>query len=467
MLAHEEAFMDASTYAARRNVLRTAVPKGAILIMGNAEAPKNYVENPYPFRQDSHFLYYGGISQAGLALLIEADGSEVLYGTPEHRDDVIWFGPHATLDDHAAAAGIAATADIGGLADRLGTIGDGGVAIHFLPPYRAERSFVLAGLFGIDPREVEARTSIELVRAVNAQRSIKEAAEIVEIEDAVAVTARMYEVTMRSAEAGRTEAEIAAIHQAVAVVRDRRQAFEPIVTVCGDVLHNTSFANTLEDGDLLLVDSGAESPLHYASDITRTMPVSGKFTSQQRDIYEVVLAANEAAINAARPGVTNRELHLLAAHTVASGLKDIGVMKGNVDKAVAAGAHALFFPHGLGHMMGLDVHDMEDLGDIVGYPEGEERSTQFGLAYLRMARKLEPGFVITIEPGIYFIAALIERWQGEKLHRSFIRYDKLDDFCGLGGVRIEDDVLITEDGSRVLGPGIPKTVDDVEAAMAR
>jgi len=459
--------MDASTYAARRNALRTAVPEGAILIMGNAEAPKNYVENPYPFRQDSHFLYYGGISQSGLALLIEADGSEVLFGTPEHRDDVIWFGPHSTLDDHAAEAGIAATADIGGLADRLGTLGDGGGTVHFLPPYRAERSFTLAGLFGIDPREVEARTSIELVRAVNAQRSIKEAAEIAEIEDAIAVTARMYEVTMRSAEAGRTEAEIAAIHQAVAVVRDRRQAFEPIVTVCGDVLHNSSYANTLEDGDLLLVDSGAESPLHYASDITRTMPVSGKFTSQQRDVYEIVLAANQAAINAAGPGITNRELHLLAARTIASGLKDIGVMKGNVDKAVAAGAHALFFPHGLGHMMGLDVHDMEDLGDIVGYAEGEERSTQFGLAYLRMARKLEPGFVITIEPGIYFIAALIERWQGEKLHRSFIRYDKLDDFCGLGGVRIEDDVLITEDGSRVLGPGIPKTVDEIEAAMAR
>ncbi len=459
--------MDASTYAARRNALRTAVPEGAILIMGNAEAPKNYVENPYPFRQDSHFLYYGGISQAGLALLIEADGSEVLYGTPEHRDDVIWFGPHATLDDHAVAAGIAATADIGGLADRLGTLGDGGGVVHFLPPYRAERSFALAGMLGIDPREVEARTSIQLVRAVNAQRSIKEAAEIAEIEDAVAVTARMYEATMRSAEAGRTEAEISAVHQAVAVLRDRRQAFEPIVTVCGDVLHNTSYANTLEDGDLLLVDSGAESPLHYASDITRTMPVSGTFTSQQRDIYEVVLAANEAAINAAGPGVTNLELHLLAAHTIASGLKDIGVMKGNVDKAVEAGAHALFFPHGLGHMMGLDVHDMEDLGDIVGYAEGEERSTQFGLAYLRLARKLEPGFVITIEPGIYFIAALIERWQGERLHRSFIRYDKLEDYCGLGGVRIEDDVLITEDGSRVLGPGIPKTVDDIESAMAR
>jgi len=459
--------MDASTFAARRKALRTAVPGGAVLIMGNEEAPRNYVENPYPFRQDSHFLYYAGISQAGLVLLIEPDGDEILYGTPDHPDNVIWFGPHATLDDHAVTAGIAVTADIGTLANRLRELGDGGVTIHFLPPYRAQRSFDLGRLLGIDPREIEAQTSIELVRAVNAQRSIKEAAEIAEIENALAVTARMYEATMRNAEAGRTEAEIAAVHQAVAIARDRRQAFEPIVTVCGDVLHNTSYANTLEDGDLLLVDSGAESPLHYASDITRTMPVSGTFTSQQRDIYEVVLAANEAAIAAAGPGVTNRELHLLAARTIASGLKDVGIMKGNVDKAVEAGAHALFFVHGLGHMMGLDVHDMEDLGDIVGYEEGDERSTQFGLAYLRLARKLEPGFVFTIEPGIYFIAALIERWQGEGLHRSFIRYDKLDEFCGLGGVRIEDDVLITEDGCRVLGPGIPKSVGDIEAAMTR
>jgi len=237
------------------------------------------------------------------------------------------------------------------------------------------------------------------------------------------------------------------------------------VTVCGDVLHNTSYANTLEEGDLLLVDSGAESPGFYASDITRTMPVTGKFTSQQRDIYEVVLAANQAAIDAAVPGVTNRELHLLAARTITEGLKDIGVMKGNVDRAVEAGAHALFFVHGLGHMIGLDVHDMEDLCDIIGYEPGEERSSQFGLAALRLARKLEPGFVITIEPGIYFIAALVERWQGEGRCKGYIRYDRLDDYCGLGGVRIEDDVLITDDGHRVLGPPIPKTVAEIEEAM--
>jgi Xaa-Pro aminopeptidase len=264
-----------------------------------------------------------------------------------------------------------------------------------------------------------------------------------------------------------TEAEIAAVHVAEAISAGCVQAFNPIVTVHGEILHNEKYENTLNDGDLLLVDSGAEAPSGYASDITRAMPVSGRFTSPQRDIYEVVLAANRAAIEAAAPTVTNLDLHLLAARTIASGLKDLGLMQGDVDAAVELGAHALFFVHGLGHMLGLDVHDMEDLGDVVGYEIGEERSTQFGLAYLRLARPLKRGFVITIEPGIYFIPALIDRWQADGMHRDFIRYDRLEDFRAFGGIRIEDNVLITEHGSRVLGPPIPKSVADIEAAMAR
>ena len=458
--------MNPDTYSARRNALRTAVPEGAILIMGNQEAPRNYVDNPYPFRQDSHFLYYAAANRAGLALLIEPDGRSILLGTPEHRDDVVWFGPHETLEDLAAAAALTEVGDIGALGARLEELANGAVTVHFLPPYRAQRRFTVARLLGLDPREVAAQTSVELVTAVAAQRSVKEEVEISEIEDAVAVTSLMYRATMRAARAGLTEARVAAAHQMEAVARDRSQAFSPIVTVAGEVLHNTSYANTLRDGDLLLVDSGAESPHFYASDITRTMPVSGRFTEQQREVYEVVLAANEAAIAAASPERTNRELHLLAARTVAAGLKDIGLMQGNVDDAVAAGAHALFFVHGLGHMMGLDVHDMEDLGDVVGYEKGEERSSQFGLAYLRLARKLEPGFVITIEPGIYFIPALIDRWKADGMHRDFIRYDRLEAYREFGGIRIEDDVLITETGSRVLGPAIPKRVNDVEKAMA-
>ena len=271
--------MDPSTYAARREVLRTAVPDGAILIMGNDEAPRNYVDNVYPFRQDSHFLYYGGVSQAGLAMLIEPDGGVVLYGTPDHRDDVIWHGPHPTLADHAAAAGASVYADIGGLAVKISALRGAGVDVHYLPPYRAQRRFALARLLGADPREVGAQTSVELVRAVVAQRSIKEEREIDEIEDALAVTAGMYRATMRAASAGRSEAELAAVHIAEAIGAGCGQAFSPIVTVRGEVLHNVTYENTLVDGDLLLVDSGAEAPSGYASDITRTMPVSGRFTT--------------------------------------------------------------------------------------------------------------------------------------------------------------------------------------------
>ncbi len=246
---------------------------------------------------------------------------------------------------------------------------------------------------------------------------------------------------------------------------NRQLAFQPIVTVRGEVLHNESYANTLSAADMLLIDSGAESRRCYASDVTRTFPVNGHFEPQQRDIYEVVLAAQLAAITTASPEVTNRDVHLMAARTIASGLTDVGLMRGDPDAAVEAGAHALFFPHGIGHMLGLDVHDMEDLGDEVGYPAGESRSTQFGLNALRLARRLEPGFVITVEPGIYFIPALIDRWRAEGRHADFIRYDKVQAFRGFGGVRIEDDVLITETGSRVLGPGIPKSVDEVEQAV--
>ncbi len=457
--------MDAMTYAARRQDLRDAVPDGAILIMGNKPAPRNYVDNAYPFRQDSHFLYYAGVNRAGLALVIEPTGDAVLYGTPEHRDDLIWSGPHPTLDDFGEAAGAARVEDIGVLAQRIGDLAALGTTIHFLPPYRSERRFALARLLGVDPREVASRTSLELVRAVAVQRSAKEEAEIAEIEDALEVTSRMYAATFRGAAPGRTEAEVAAIHQAQALAAGRQQAFSPIVTVAGEVLHNESYGNTLADGDLLLVDSGAESTRCYASDITRTMPVSGRYSAQQREIYEVVLAAQMEAIAAASPERTNKELHLIAARAIAVGLEGLGLMKGDVDEAVAAGAHALFFVHGIGHMMGLDVHDMEDLGDVVGYGQGEERSDQFGLAYLRLARRLEPGFVITIEPGIYFIPALIDRWRHDGLHRDFIAYDRLDDYRDFGGIRIEDDVLITRAGHRVLGPRIPKTVAEVEEAM--
>jgi Xaa-Pro aminopeptidase len=457
--------MDAETYSSRRKALRDAVDGGAILILGNDDAPRNYVDNVYPFRQDSHFLYYVGINETGMAAIIEPDGREVLFGRPYDPDDLVWHGPRPHVGDHAAASGFSESADIATLGPAIGRLASAGIPIHFLPPYRADRAFRLAELLGADPREVADGVSRDLVRAVCAQRLIKTDAEVAEIENALAVTAEMYRVAMTEARPGRREFEIAGLMQARALELGREQAFTPIVSVRGEVLHNHSYDNTLADGDLLVMDSGAESPGWYASDITRTFPVNGRFSDRQREIYDIVLAAQMAVIRAASPKHDNKAMHLLAARTIAGGLVDLGLMTGNPDDAVEAGAHALFFPHGIGHMMGLDVHDMEDLGDIVGYPEGEQRSTQFGLAFLRMTRRLEPGFVITVEPGIYFIPALIDQWRSEDRHAEFIAYDRLPAYLGFGGIRIEDDLLITDTGSRVLGPGIPKTVAEVEAAM--
>ena len=366
-----------------------------------------------------------------------------------------------------ARLGSPQTADIAALADVLADLVRRGVQIHYLPPYREDRTLQLARLLDAAPDAALAGASKELVRAVAAQRSVKTAAEIAEIEEAIGISREMYAAAMAAIAPGRTEAEIAGALMSPALQRDRQPSFNPIVSVHGEVLHNTSYANTLRDGELLLIDSGTESPYFYASDITRTFPVSGRFETRQREVYEVVLGAQMATIAAASPSRTNRDLHMVAARTIAGGLKDLGLMQGDVDEAVAAGAHALFFPHGIGHMMGLDVHDLEDLGDVVGYSEGEVRSTQFGLNFLRLARRLEPGFVITVEPGVYFVPALIERWRGEGRHRDFIRYDRVAELIGFGGIRIEDDVLITDSGHRVLGPSIPKSIDEVEAALGR
>ena len=457
--------MDADTYRERRQVLREAVPGGEIVILGNGYAARNYKDNVYPFRQDSNFLYYCGISLPGLSMVIGADGETVLYGPRPHPDDLIWLGPRPGLGELAEAAGFEGQGSVEELAERLGSERELGRQIHYLPPYRGERSFQLGHLLAESPATVGGGASSQLVREVVRQRSVKSDAEIAEIEDALAVTARMYAAAMAATRPGSTEAVIAAELERPARAADRQLAFPPIVTVRGEVLHNESTPNTLSAEDMLLIDSGAESPGWYASDITRTFPVNGRFEPEQRDVYEVVLAAQLAGIATASPETTNREVHLAAARTIASGLTEIGLMRGNVDDAVEAGAHALFFPHGIGHMMGLDVHDMEDLGDIVGYPEGESRSSQFGLNALRLARPLESGFVITIEPGVYFIPALIDRWRAEGRHAEFIRYDRLLAFRTFGGVRIEDDVLITESGSRVLGPPIPKSVEDLEEAV--
>jgi len=341
-----------------------------------------------------------------------------------------------------------------------------GLKIHYLPPYQASSLFRAAELMVIDASELTAGKSERLVEEVARQRSIKAELEVAEIEDALGVTDCMHRAAMKVARPGVYEYDVAGAIQGVALASNREQAYIPIVSVHGEILHNHSHNNVLPDGRLLLNDSGAESLRCYASDITRTFPVSGRFTSMQKEVYETVLRAQLGAIEMIRPGLAYRDIHLHASRIIADGLRTMGLMRGDPADAVGAGAHALFFPHGLGHMLGLDVHDMEDLGDAVGYPKGEKRSSQFGLNFLRLSRPLEEGHVLTVEPGIYFIPALIERWKQERLHKDFINYDKLDTFLTFGGIRIEDNVVVTSTGSRVLGPGIPKTVAEVEEAMA-
>ncbi len=452
-------------FRARRNVIREVTAGGVILWLGHLPQPRNYEDNTYPFRQNSHFLYYTGISEPGLALLTyPGKDHDILFSRPATMDEIVWSGPGRTREEVAREAGIGVVEDLGALGNYLARARNEGLRIHYVPPYQASTVLRLGELLGTQPDAVRAGVSKDLVEAVVRQRLVKEEAEIAEIEDALRVTDRMQRVAMSAARPGRHEYEVAGEMQGVALAAGRQQAFTPIVTVHGEVLHNHSCDHVLQDGQMLLNDSGVESPRFYASDITRTSPVGGRFTTAQTEVYGTVLRAQLAAIGMIRPGVPYVDVHLHAARVMADGLREMGLMKGDAADAVSAGAHALFFPHGLGHMLGLDVHDMEDLGDIVGYPDGQERSQQFGRNFLRLVRCLEAGFVLTVEPGIYFIPALIDKWEGERRHTDFICYDRLKLFRNFGGIRIEDNVAVISGGARVLGPGIPKSVSEVEEA---
>ena len=456
------------TYRTRRNAIREAAAGGVILWLGHVPQPRNYAAETYPFRQNSHFLYYTGISEPDLAVLTFPEKDrDILFSRPVTMDEIVWSGPGRTRAEVAREARIETVEDLDTLGSHLARARDEGLKIHYLPPYQASTVLRLGELLGIKPDAVRAGVSKDLVEAVVRQRLIKEEAEIAEIEDALRVTDRMHRAAMAAARPGRYEYEIAGEMQSVALAAGREQAFTPIVTIHGEVLHNHSYDHVLADGQMLLNDSGVESRRFYASDITRTFPVSGRFTAVQAEVYETVLRAQLAAIGMIKPGVPYVDVHTHASRVIADGMHQMGLMKGSTEDAVSAGAHALFFPHGLGHMLGLDVHDMEDLGDIVGYPNGQERSKQFGRNFLRLVRCLEPGHVLTVEPGLYFIPALIDKWEGERRHTDFICYDKLKSFRDFGGIRIEDNVAVTASGVRVLGPGIPKRVKEVEAAAPR
>ena len=437
---------------------------GLLLFLGNSDSPMNYADNPYHFRQDSTFLYYFGLDQADLAGIIDVDaGTTTIFGDELSIDYIVWMGDLPTIVDRAERVGVADTQPRETLAKILGRAVSAGRAVHFLPPYRAEVQVGPLPLLGISPDEASTEASDELIKAVVAQRNYKTDEEVAEIERAVETSVSMHEAGIRMARPGMKEMEISAEVERIAMAAGGGVAFPVIATINGQTLHNHFHGNTLSDGDLFLLDTGAETPTGYAGDLTSTFPVSPRFSDQQKVIYEIMLSAYDAAVSALAPGVPNREVHFAACRTIFEGMKSLGIMKGDTDEALAAGAHAMVMPHGIGHMMGMDVHDMENLGEVeVGYA-GEAKSTQFGLKSLRLARALEPGFVLTIEPGIYFIPQLMDVWKAEGRLTDFIDYEELDKWRDFGGVRNEEDYLITADGARSLGPHKPQTVAEIEA----
>ena len=454
------------TYSQRRARLKARVGSGVILLLGNNESPMNYAANVYPFRQDSTFLYFFGLDQPGLAAVLDLDeGTECLFGDDPSLDDIVWTGPRPLLSDRGQQVGVVQTAPGKELEQVLSKAIQQGRTVHTLPQYRAEnvRRIADCGLRIADSQS-GVRPSPDLIRGVVEQRSVKSAEEIEQIEIALGTTARMQIAALKMAKPGVFEYEVAGAMEGIMASRSVGRAFPPIFSIHGEIMHNPYYDNQLKPRDLAINDSGAESPLHYASDITRTIPVAGKFSARQKEIYSIVLDAQEKCIAAAAPGVEWRQVHRLAGVALMEGLKELGLVRGNPQEAVEAGAHTLFFPCGLGHMMGLDVHDMEPLGeDYVGYTDTIRRNPEFGWRYLRLAKPIEPGFVVTVEPGIYFIPELIDRRRSEGKYDQFIDYGKLEAYRHFGGIRIEDDILITPDGRRVLGPHIPKTIAEVEA----
>lgn len=455
-------------YTERRNRLRAEMGSGLVFMLGNTEASMNYPANGYHFRQDSNFLYFFGLDHYDLAGVMDVDNNvDIVFGNDLTMDDIIWMGPQPGMKEQAAEVGVENTMPFDDLGTYLADAIKAGRRIHFLPPYRGEQVIKLKQLLGFLPDMITDYVSQELIEAVVKLRSVKDDHEIAEIEKAVDIAYEMHTTAMKMAKPGVVEREIAGTIEGISLAKGGPVSFPIILSIHGETLHNHYHGNTLVEGKMMVCDAGAETPMHYASDITRTIPVGGKFNQRQKEIYEIVLEANVKAIEAIKPGIPYREIHLLACKTIASGLKELGIMKGDVDEAVKQGAHALFMPHGLGHMMGLDVHDMEGLGENnVGYDDKIKRSEQFGTAFLRLGRELQPGFVLTVEPGIYFIPALIDLWKSEGKFTDFINYEKAEAYKDFGGVRLEDDVLVTETGHRVLGKPIPKTVAEVEAMAA-
>ena len=450
-------------YANRRDRLRKEVGSGIILLLGNDESPMNYKDNTYHFRQDSSFLYFFGINRPGLYAVVDTEkGTDTVYGDDYTVEDFVWRGKQPTIAEEGSLSGVKETGSLKTLIQLLEAASKAGKQIHFLPPYRPENILKLHNLLGMSPHQVVQSASIPLIKGIVSQRNIKSDEEISEIEKAVNTSVDMHLAAIKMARPGMKECEIAAEMERIALAAGGHISFPVIATINGETLHNHFHGNTLKDGKLFMLDCGAETSMGYSGDLSGTFPVSKTFKEKQKEIYQIVLNAHMAAVKGLKPGIKFKEIHHIACLTITKGLKEMGFMKGDPEEAVNAGAHALFFPCGTGHMMGLDVHDMEDLGEVyVGY-EGEPKSTQFGLKSLRLGRELKPGFVLTIEPGIYFISELIDLWEQEGRFREFLNYDKINRYKGFGGIRNEENYAITNEGARLLGKPKPMTINEIE-----
>lgn len=464
-------------YARRRQTLVAKMAdsaaegkRGIALFIGNTEAPAQYKDNCYKFRQDSTWLYFFGIDQPLYAAIIDLDnGNETIFANDVEIGDIIWMGPQPSVASVAASVGVEKSAPYTDLNAAVAKVLAEGRPVHFVKPSRYYNTMKIASLLGCGTDEVAGRFSLALTKAIISMRLVKEDCEIEAIDDACDLGYEMHTVARNSIVPGIIEQEIVGKMDGVTLSKGWGVSFPTILTQHGETLHNHLHDKIIEPGKLMVIDAGAESNVHYASDFTRTYPTSGKFTAKQREIYQIVCDCNEFAFSMTRPGISYREVHLKTMHLMLEELRALDIVRGDVQDMVEAGIAGLFMPHGLGHNMGLDVHDMEDYGEnYVGYDDDQSRSPQLGLGSLRMARKLVPGNVITDEPGIYFIPALIKKWKSEKTDQGFVNYSKLESYYDFGGIRLEDDVLVTADGARRLGKErLPISPDDVEAAMAK
>ena len=456
-------------YVNRRNALKAKMNSGVLLFLGTSEAAVNYPGNTYRYRQDSNFNYFFGLTDPDLAAIIDLEsGEEIIFGNDVDIDDIIWMGPQPFIKDKAESVGVSKSFPFAELEKYVSDAKAKGRKVHFLPPYRNHNKILLNKMLGVGFDQMKAQASEEFIKAVVSLRLIKEECEIAELDTACNIGYAMHYTAMKMARLGMVEQELVGVMEGIAISQGLMPSFPIILSQNGETLHNHSHHQVLTDGRLIVIDAGAETNSNYCSDFTRTIPSSGKFTTRQKEIYDIVAAANNHVIEISRPGISYTDVHLSMARIMAQGLKDLNILKGDVDEIVANGAQALMMPHGLGHNMGMDVHDMEDLGEnYVGYDDNYKRSTQFGLGSLRMGKMLEKGHVITDEPGIYFIPALIEKWKNEGTNAQFINFDVLEKYYDFGGIRLEDDILITDEGCRLLGSKrLPITTEEVEREMA-